>query len=188
MEKFAAIDFETANGNRSSVCSVGIVIVEDGKVVDKYYHLIRPRPNFYTYWTTAVHGLTILHTYSSPEFPDVWAEIAPRLAGLPLVAHNSPFDCGCLVAVHEIYGIPYPNYPFYCTCRLARRQYPELENHQLHTVSAHCGYDLSNHHHALADAEACAHIAITLLNIHEAEKLAELEDKIPKKRRVKPVK
>ena len=29
MERFAAIDFETANGKRSSVCSVGIVIIED---------------------------------------------------------------------------------------------------------------------------------------------------------------
>lgn len=36
---------------------------------------------------------------------------------------------------------------------------PELENHQLHTVAAACGYNLANHHHALADAEACAWIA-----------------------------
>jgi DNA polymerase-3 subunit epsilon len=37
-----------------------------------------------------------------------------------------------------------------------------LPNHQLHTVAAHCGYDLANHHHALADAEACAWIAKTV--------------------------
>jgi hypothetical protein len=29
-----------------------------------------------------------------------------------------------------------------------------LLNHQQHTVAAYCGYDLANHHHALADAEA----------------------------------
>ena len=40
MKDFAAIDFETANGYRTSVCSVGVVIVEDGKIVDTYYHLI----------------------------------------------------------------------------------------------------------------------------------------------------
>ena len=37
MKNFAAIDFETANGQRSSVCSVGVVIVRDGEVVDSYY-------------------------------------------------------------------------------------------------------------------------------------------------------
>lgn len=36
MQDFAAIDFETANGRRSSVCSVGVVIVHDGKIVDKF--------------------------------------------------------------------------------------------------------------------------------------------------------
>ena len=50
---FAAIDFETANGRRTSVCSVGIVVVRGGAVVDTYYSLIRPRPNFYSRFTTA---------------------------------------------------------------------------------------------------------------------------------------
>ena len=58
MQDFVAIDFETANGRRSSVCSVGIVIVRDGVIVDRFYSLIQPAPNYYTYWTTEVHGLT----------------------------------------------------------------------------------------------------------------------------------
>ena len=37
MKDFAAIDFETANQQRTSVCSVGIVIVRDGS-------LIKPEP------------------------------------------------------------------------------------------------------------------------------------------------
>lgn len=48
MENFAAIDFETANRERSSVCSVGIVIVKNGKIVDKIYRLIRPLPRIIT--------------------------------------------------------------------------------------------------------------------------------------------
>ena len=35
MQDFAAIDFETANNERSSVCSVGVVIVRGGEIVDK---------------------------------------------------------------------------------------------------------------------------------------------------------
>ncbi len=51
MKSFAAIDFETANQHRSSVCSVGVVVVRNGKVTvtDKRYWLIKPTPNFYTY-------------------------------------------------------------------------------------------------------------------------------------------
>ena len=147
MKDFAAIDFETANGRRTSVCSVGVVVVRGGEVVDTLYSLIRPRPNFYSRFTTAV-----------------WSEIAPRIEGLPLVAHNSPFDEGCLRAVFELYGMPYPGYRFYCTCRASRRTFgSRLPNHQLHTVSAACGFDLANHHHALADAEACARIAMKIL-------------------------
>ena len=43
MKDFAAIDFETANEQRTSVCSVGVVIVRDGEIVDHYYSLIRLR-------------------------------------------------------------------------------------------------------------------------------------------------
>lgn len=163
MNDFAAIDFETANGKRSSICSMGVVIVRGGEAVDSFYSLVHPRPSFYSYWTTRIHGLTSIDTDAAPDFPEVWGQVAPAIAGLPLVAHNSPFDEGCLRAVHELYGMCYPGYTFYCTCRASRRLMPQLVNHQLHTVAAYCGYDLTNHHHALADAEACARIALRIL-------------------------
>lgn len=57
MLDFAAIDFETANECRSSVCSVGIVIVRDGAVVETFYRLIRPAPDYYLTFNTQIHGL-----------------------------------------------------------------------------------------------------------------------------------
>ena len=163
MTDFAAIDFETANYCRSSICSVGIVIVRNGVITDKIYHLIRPEPEWYLYWNTLVHGLTAADTANEKVFPHVWKEIAPKIEGLPLVAHNSPFDEGCLRAVHKTYQMDYPDYEFHCTCRASRKIFGKLlPNHQLHTVAAHCGFDLTNHHHALADAEACAWIALKI--------------------------
>ncbi|MCD7970917.1 MAG: 3'-5' exonuclease [Alistipes sp.] len=162
MLDFAALDFETANSRRASVCSVGIVVVWDGRITETIYRLIRPRPNYYSYFNTAIHKLTARDTDQEPDFSQVWSEIACRITGMPLVAHNSPFDEGCLRAAFEIYGMTYPGYRFHCTCRASRRAFPYLPNHKLKTVALHCGYDLTNHHHALADAEACATIALKI--------------------------
>ena len=162
MQNFAAIDFETANGSRSSVCSVGIVIVRDGEIVDRFYSLIRPTPNYYSSFTTRIHGLTRRDTDPAPKFPDVWNQIKDRISDLPLVAHNRPFDESCLKAVFSEYGMEYPGYQFYCTLAASRRKL-KLPCHQLHIVAAACGYDLDQHHHALCDAEACAAIALKLL-------------------------
>lgn len=163
MRDFAAIDFETANSQRSSVCSVGIAIVRDGEFSDTFYSLIQPEPNYYSYWCTRVHGLGRADTDGAPVFPAVWEQVRPLIAGLPLVAHNSPFDEGCLRAVFRVYQMEYPDYVFYDTLSASRRLLPALCNHQLQTVAAACGYQMEHHHHALADAEACAWIARDLL-------------------------
>ena len=164
MRDFAAIDFETANECPSSMCSVGIVVVRDGEVVDRFYSLIHPEPEYYQWFCQQIHGLTEEDTMDAPVFPDVWEQIAPRVEGLPLVAHNSRFDERCLKAVFRLYQMDYPGYTFYDTLAASRRRFGySLPNHQLQTVAAVCGYDLTHHHHALADAEACAAIAIRLL-------------------------
>ena len=137
MKDFVAIDFETANNERSSV--------------------------YYNYWCTQVHGLTKNDTENAPIFPEVWKQIEPKIKDLPLVAHNKAFDESCLKAVFRCYQMDYPDYDFYCTCIASRKAFPDAENHQLHTISELCGYHLENHHHALADAEACAWIAREIL-------------------------
>ena len=83
MKDFAAIDFETANNERTSVCSVGVVIVRNGEIVDSFYSLIQPEPNYYNYWCTQVHGLTRRDTEEAPVFPVVWKQIEPLIEGLP---------------------------------------------------------------------------------------------------------
>lgn len=164
MTDFAAIDFETANECPSSVCSVGVVVVRAGVVADTFYSLIHPEPEYYQWFCMKVHGLRAEDTEDAPVFPDVWAKIEPMIAGLPLVAHNARFDEGCLKAAFKVYQMDYPDYEFLDTLWASRKHFGRnLPNHQLQTVSAACGYDLARHHHALADAEACAAIALKIL-------------------------
>lgn len=166
MTDFAAIDFETANEQPSSVCSMGVVIVRGGQIVDSFYSLIHPEPEYYQWFCQRVHGLGPEDTDGAPVFPYVWEKIAPLVEGLPLVAHNSRFDEGCLKAAFQVYQMDYPDYRFYDTLAASRRCFGyRLPNHQLQTVAAACGFDLANHHHALADAEACAHIAMKIINV-----------------------
>lgn len=100
----------------------------------------------------------------APVFPYVWEKIAPHIEGLPLVAHNARFDERCLKAAFRTYQMDYPDYVFYDTLKASRNYFGyNLPNHQLQTVAEACGYDLTNHHHALSDAEACAVIALKIL-------------------------
>ena len=162
MENFAAIDFETANNERSSVCAIGIVVVRNGEITEKFYSLIKPEPDYYIYWCSKVHGLCAKDTENAPIFPVVWEQIEPKIANLPLVAHNKTFDEGCLKAVFRVYQMTYPDYKFYCTYKAARKKWPGIKS-SLDIAAAQCGYYLKNHHNALADAEACAAIASKIL-------------------------
>ena len=164
MLDFAAIDFETANEWPSSVCSVGVVIVRGGLVTKRFYSLIHPEPEYFRWFCRKIHGLGPEDTEDAPVFPNVWKRIEPLIDGLPLVAHNARFDEGCLQAVFRVYRMDYPDYVFLDTLSASRRHYGSLlPDHQLQTVAAACGYDLLHHHNALADAEACAAIALKLL-------------------------
>lgn len=159
LKDYVAIDFETANFERSSVCSVGIVIVRGGEIEDSFYSLVQPEPNYYNNFCSNIHGLSQQDTDNAPTFPEVWSKIAPLIEGLPLVAYNKSFEEGCLKAVFRIYQMDYPNFKFYDTLITSKQKLPELPNYTLPTVAAACGYQFEDHHHALSDAEACAWIA-----------------------------
>ena len=151
LRNYNCIDFETANEQRTSVCSVGVVIVRNDVIVDSFYSLIHPEPEYYQWFCQQVHGLGPEDTEDAPVFPKVWAKIEPLLEGYPMVAHNSVFDEGCLKAVFRVYRMDYPDYIFHDTLAASRLHFGRaLPNHQLQTVASACGYDLTRHHHGPA--------------------------------------
>ena len=106
MKSFATIDFETANQHRSSVCSVGVVVVRNGKVTDKLYRLIKPTPNFHTYWCTEVHGLTKADTVPNHQLQTVAAYCGYTLTFQSILfinlcksAMKFTHPCSCLIHV-----------------------------------------------------------------------------------------
>jgi DNA polymerase III subunit epsilon len=154
---FVAIDFETANYRSNSACSVGLVKVVGGEIVDKAVHLIKPPTREFVF--TYVHGLTWKDVAKSDDFGELWPTIVPLFEGAEfLAAHNASFDKGVLHACCASYGIPAPSLPFRCTVQMARRTW-SIYPTKLSDVCQQLGIAL-NHHEALSDAMACAQIVL----------------------------
>lgn len=166
MDNFVAIDVETANNYPTSICAIGAVKVLDGFIADRYYQLVCPEPDFYfRYYTESVHGISQTDTEGMPLFCDVWPDVRSFVGGLTLVAHNKAFDERCIRAACRCYGIDYPEYDFLCTLQAVRRKIPKAmcPSYSLPYVCEFLGIPFYDHHNALADAEACAKIAMSIL-------------------------
>ncbi len=166
MNNFVAIDVETANSERTSICAIGAVKVMNGYIVDRFYELIKPEPEYYfRHFSENIHGICKHDTENARTFDAVWRDVDKMIDGLPLVAHNKVFDESCIRAAHRAYGMDYPDYDFYCTLVCARRLIPrsQLTSYSLPYLCEFFGIPFYNHHNALADAEACAKIAMTIL-------------------------
>ena len=173
MNDFIAIDVETANNAPTSICAIGAVKVTDGCITDRFYQLVKPEPDWYIrYFSESIHGIYPEDTAEEPTFDIVWQNMCRQFGldddNLPdtaFVAHNKVFDERCLKATHKVYGMTWCDSPFYCTLTASRRKIPRqlIGSHSLPSVCDFLGIPFYNHHNALADAEACAKIAMTLL-------------------------
>ncbi len=88
---FLAIDFETANYQKHSACSVGLVKVQNGVITEKVVHIIRPPSKEFVF--TYIHGLTWTDVASSADFGKLWPKVQSLFKGIDfLAAHNASFD------------------------------------------------------------------------------------------------
>jgi DNA polymerase-3 subunit epsilon len=95
----------------------------------------------------------------APRFPDIWeSSVLPFIGGLPLAAHNAPFDMGVLAAVLGWYGLEAPPLEYFCTVALSRAAWPKMKSHSLPILGKAFGIAY-NAHNALDDARACGIIA-----------------------------
>lgn len=172
---FVAIDFETANALRSSACSVGMVKVREGEIVDTFYRLIRPEPCKFNYQNINVHGITESMVKDAPTFWDLWDEMYEFIGSDYLVAHQSAFERSVILGNFKEAGQVPPDLQFMCSLYMSRVAFPKRENHQLTSLcEEYLGFTF-NHHNALEDAEACAKIAVYILkNKHSSHSIEQI--------------
>ncbi|TPW75798.1 exonuclease domain-containing protein [Schumannella soli] len=158
---FTAIDFETANSSSASACSVGLVKVRDGRVVDKAGWLIRPPAghDHFVEWNVRIHGIMQADVVDAP----LWIEQLPELMAFAgddmMVAHNAGFDMGVIKGACAASLVEHPAIDYVCSLQVARKSY-DLDSYRLPSAARAAGFDDFRHHDAIADSEACAAIMI----------------------------
>lgn len=161
MNRFTIFDVETANQNPDSICSIGIVLVEDSTIIKEYYQLIQPN-TYFDRRNIQIHGITEADVENAPTFADIWHEIRGFFEHSLVLAHYAVFDIGCLRAELRRWQLTCEPFQYSCTCILGRKVLPQLPNHKLNTIAHHYQFTFM-HHNAMEDARTTALIALEYL-------------------------
>lgn len=150
---FVAIDFETATGNRHSMCAVGLVVVKDNQIVERFKKLIQPPGNVYHFMNTRVNQITPEMTKDAPRFPEIYPTLKEYLHKKTVVCHNAKFDLDVLAQTMDHYNLQDRNLSFSYECTY------EIFGEGLKKCCEKYHIPL-NHHDPLSDAEATAKLFI----------------------------
>ncbi|MCH5210761.1 MAG: 3'-5' exonuclease [Oscillospiraceae bacterium] len=172
---FVAIDFETATSNYTSVCSLGICVVENDIITDRKEILIKPVPFEFNDYNIKIHGIKPEMVEDKPTFDMYWDSVRPYLENKTVIAHNADFDVGALCATLEHFNIPFPTFDYLCTVKLSQKAYPELASHKLNNLCDALGVSF-RHHRAYDDAYACAKVLLRILEDYSLLSLDEIEE------------
>jgi DNA polymerase III subunit epsilon len=147
----AFVDLETTGmtADEDRVTDVGIVRVEDG-VMSEWSTLVNPQCSIPA-GIQALTGITNAMVAHAPTFERIADEIAARIAGCVMVAHNARFDYGFLKHEFARLGRGF-SAKVLCTVKLSRRLYPDNGPHHLDAIIDRHGLPAADRHRALGDA------------------------------------
>ena len=158
---YTVFDVETANSQRDSICSIGIIRYEDNKVVYEKEILMNPETEF-NYFNIKIHGIRPADVAHALTFPEVWKEIKYYFENTILVAHNAKsMDLCALYRTLERYQLPMVNNQYICTMELAKKIFKNddsVHSYRLDVLSQKFNIKLLHHHNALDDTRACFEI------------------------------
>lgn len=177
MLDFTTIDFETANSYRGSPCSVGLVRVRDGQIVESRHWLIRPPEgaDWFDGWNVAMHGVTAETVAAAPRWKEILPAIVDFIGDDVVIAHNAGFDMGVVRYACALDNIEWPAMRFLCTLVMARRALA-LPTYRLPFLAEKLGVAFTHHHNALADATVVVEITARLAEQHKAADVQELAE------------
>lgn len=164
MEVVAVIDFETTGlspGQGDRATEIAAVILEDGKVVDRYQSLMNAGVRIPSF-IESLTGISNDMIRKAPPAAEVMCEVSEFVGNTPLVAHNASFDCKFWDA--ELARIQRNRQQeFVCSLLLSRRILPMAPSHKLGALVQFAKLPVAGRYHrALADAEMAASLLLRL--------------------------
>ncbi|RDY24753.1 PolC-type DNA polymerase III [Romboutsia maritimum] len=157
-QTFVVFDIETTgfSNTNDKITEIGAVKIEDFKIVDRFSELINPQKDI-SYKIQELTGITNDLVRDKPTIEEILPKFMEFVGDSVLVAHNAEFDTGFISQKCTEQGLEYNNKSV-DTLALARVLLPDLKRHRLNVVAKALGIPLLNHHRAVNDAEATAHI------------------------------
>ncbi len=162
---FVCLDFETTgfSDRTDRVTEIGAVKVLDGEIVQRFSTLVNPGRRIPPQ-VVALTGITDNMVAAQPKIQQILPVFLGFLGSLPIVAHNSKFDCKFLE--RDLLSIDRSiENPVADTLQLARRICPGLPSYKLGYLTDHFSIPLRNAHRAWCDAEATALLYLALQNM-----------------------
>jgi DNA polymerase-3 subunit epsilon len=155
---YAVVDIETngAAPGPGTVTELALRITDGRQVLDRAEWLICPESEISPF-VQRLTGIRMEDVAGAPVFSELADEIASRLEGHVLVAHNAAFDHTYLQREFENCGTGYKGLwkeGRLCTVQLARKVWPGQPSYSLGNICASLGIAVEHRHRAGGDAEA----------------------------------
>lgn len=157
--RFFALDVETANNDRGSICQVGVACVRRDDSIETWDTLVDPRTD--TWQFSYLHGITNAMVQGAPTIDAVIDTLDRILAGCTVYQHSG-FDRSAIRAACDTLARAEPQWNWLNSVSTARAAWPELKGnggHGLASLKTHLGLRFE-HHDAGEDARAAAEVVL----------------------------
>lgn len=159
--RYAVVDLEaTGTGADAKIIQIGIVLVENGEIIDSYATDINPYELLDDHIKNLT-GITDQQLSKAPDFGQVASTIYDMIGDAIFVAHNVKFDANLLAEAlfFEGYELLTPRVD---TVELSQLFFPTFDKYSLGNLAEHLELGLDQAHTAISDAMATARLLIKI--------------------------
>ncbi|QEU10505.1 3'-5' exonuclease [Paracoccus yeei] len=158
--RFFALDVETANNDRGSICQIGVACVRPDNSIETWMTYVDPQVDTWVF--TYLHGISARTVRGAPTFNDIMPVLRAALEGAVVYQHSG-FDRSAITAACMRSSIIAPSWQWRDSVNVARSAWPELRGsgggHGLANLKKHLRLEF-DHHDAGEDARAAAEIVL----------------------------
>lgn len=157
--RFFALDVETANHDRASICQIGVACVRPDNTVETWMTYLDPMVDHWSF--TYLHKIDAQTVQGAPSFHEVLPMLEKALQER-IVYQHSGFDRSAIAAACRAHGTSEPMWDWKDSVQVARRAWPELKGnggHGLASLKTYLGLSFE-HHDAGQDARAAAEVVL----------------------------